>query len=599
VKYLDGKRLKRAINAGWLWLDRHRERLNAINVFPVADGDTGTNMALTLKAAVAGANMAKSDSLQDVADSIALHSLRGAQGNSGVIMSQYFKGVAEYIRRRKRLDLNGVAGVFSAGADSAYGAMKDPMEGTILTVIREMAEHLQETKSRFSSMKGLLQSAVERGKQSLSETKSKLKVLADADVVDAGGQGFIHFIEGICYLIRTGELPSSVNQLVSADEAPRIIVEHTKFRYCSEFLVKGNGFDTDSIKSKLENLGDSLIVARAAIQQDEYLRIHIHTDVPDTIRQIAASFGEIETGKVDDMKAQNTTMRKWRAKFTGKQTRQTVRILTDSTCDLPADVAEFYDIEVVPLKVTFGSDVYHDGIDLEKDRFYRMLADSAQLPTTSQPSPGEFIEYYERVFDRGDCSSLISIHVSSKLSGTFNSAVIAGKDFKGKIIHLDSRSVSLGLGMLAIVAAELARDGFAAQDIIKTIERHKNNQKLFFTLGSLEYLIKGGRVSGARGFLGRFLGLRPLLSLVDGEIVPIDKARSDEKLLEKIIKSLAGEYPGGRWAVGHTAFPTRSDEIVAVLKKRLGVENVLEGEIGPAVGTHAGPGSWGIFYTKG
>lgn len=598
MKYLNGKRLRRAVNAGWLWLENHRDSLNAINVFPVADGDTGTNMALTLKAAVSGANTAKSDSLQDVADSIALHSLRGAQGNSGVILSQYFKGVAEYIRRRDRLYTHEVAGVFSAGATSAYGALKDPKEGTILTVIREMAEHLQQTKKPFSNMMHLMQSAIERGRQSLAETKSRLKVLADADVVDAGGQGFVHFIEGIYQFIKSGNMPSRLPEVSAGDELPKIVEEHSAFRYCTEFLVKGSEFDTEGIKSRLEGFGDSLIVASTGRDDGCYLRIHIHTDTPEPLREIAVSLGELETEKIDDMKSQNTAMRAWRAKFRRKSVK-TIRIVTDSTCDLPRETAQFYDIDIIPLKVTFGSSIYKDGIDLEIDRFYGMLEKSSELPKTSQPSPGECEEFYDGIYSRGDCDHILSIHLSSKLSGTLNSAMMAGGKFDNKITHYDSGTVSLGLGIMVIAAAEMARKGKSLQSIIELLDRLKQNQKLFFTLGSIEYLIKGGRVGGAKAFLGRILGLKPLLSLVDGEIVPLDKARSEEKLLERIIAELPPDSRRGRLAVGHAAAPERMDEIVTVIRKKLGVENILTGEIGPTVGTHAGPGSWGIFYTKG
>lgn len=599
MKYLDGKRLRRAVNAGWLCLENNRDHLNAINVFPVADGDTGTNMALTLKAAVAGANSAKSDSLQDVADSIALHSLRGAQGNSGVILSQYFKGVAEYVGSKKRLDINGIAGVFSAGSDSAYGALNDPKEGTILTVIREMAEHLEDTKSHFTSLRNLLQSAIDRGQRSVKETKSKLRVLADADVVDAGGEGFVNFIEGIYQFIKTGEMPRAKESQVNPESLPEMVAEHSAFRYCSEYLVKGAGFDSDSIKNRLNNLGDSLIVACTGIGADEYLRIHIHTDTPETIKEIAVSLGTLESTKVDDMKAQNTAMRKWRAKFK-KQARKTVRIVTDSTSDLTGELAQFYDIEVVPLKVMFGSDVYLDGIDLTKDQFYEKLASYPELPKTSQPSPGDFVDMYKTIFDRGDCDSIISLHVSSKLSGTFNSALRGAEEFGNKILHFDSSSVSMGLGLLAMIAAEMARNGDSPRKIVKYLEKQKVSQKLFFTLGTMEYLIKGGRVGAARGFIGKILGLKPLLALENGVIVPYDKARSEEKLLERIISVISKDVsPDGRWAVGHAAVPSRMKSIVALLEERFGAKNVHTGEIGPTVGTHTGPGTWGIYYMKG
>ena len=599
MKYLDGKRLRRALNAGWLCLENNREHLNAINVFPVADGDTGTNMALTLKAAVAGANSAKSDSLQDVAESIALHSLRGAQGNSGVILSQYFKGVAEYVGRKERLDINGIAGVFSAGSDSAYGALNDPKEGTILTVIREMAEHLEDTKSHFASLRNLLRSAIDRGKRSVSETKSKLRVLADADVVDAGGEGFVNFIEGIYQFIKTGEMPRIKESQVNPESLPEMVAEHSAFRYCSEYLVKGAGFDSDSIKNRLNDLGDSLIVACTGIGADEYLRIHIHTDTPETIEEIAVSLGTLESTKVDDMKAQNVAMRKWRAKFK-KQARKTVRIVTDSTSDLPSELARFYDIEVVPLKVMFGSDVYLDGVDLTKDQFYEKLASFPELPKTSQPSPGDFIDRYKTIFDRGDCDSIISLHVSSKLSGTFNSALRGAEEFGNKILHFDSNSVSMGLGLQAVIAAEMARNGDSPRKIVEYLEKRKVSQKLFFTLGTMEYLIKGGRVGAARGFIGKMLGLKPLLALENGVIVPYDKARSEEKLLERIISVISEDVsPDGRWAVGHAAVPSRMKSIVALLEERFGVNDIHTGEIGPTVGTHTGPGTWGIYYMRG
>lgn len=597
MKYLDGKRLRKAVNAGSLWLDRHRESLNAINVFPVADGDTGSNMALTLKAAVMGANRTGSDALQDVADSIALHSLRGAQGNSGVILSQYFKGVAEHIRRRKRLGPDEVADVFEAGADSAYKALKDPKEGTILTVIREMAEHLRPTKNRFSNLRNLIHSALERGKTSLIETKTKLKVLADAGVVDAGGQGFVHFIEGIYNFMKTGETAAQQGSTEEIAVIPGVIRENSNYRYCAEFLVKGRGFDTESVKKTLEEQGDSLIVACMGDGGSQYLRIHIHTDTPYIVRHAAVALGELETSKIDDMNSQNIFMRR-QAAFVRKPVK-TVRIVTDSASDLPREIAEFNDIEIVPLKVIFGGESFRDGRDIDNEGFYRMLAANNAHPTTSQPSPGEVSDVYEKTFSRGDCGSIISIHLSSKLSGTYNSALIAGEKFEGRVFHFDSGTVSLGLGLQAIAASEMARNGYSAESILGRLEEFKANQKLFFSLGSIDYLIKGGRVGRAKGFLGKLLGLRPLLSLDDGEVVPVGKGRSDHKLMETIFSIVSEDCQGYRWAAGHAAAPSRLAEIESHLKEKLGIDNILTGEIGPVVGTHAGPGSWGIFCMKG
>jgi DegV family protein with EDD domain len=598
MQYLDGIRLKRAIKAGYLWLNQNRERLNAINVFPVADGDTGTNMALTLQAAVAGAYSARTNSLQDVANSIALHSLRGARGNSGVILSQYFKGIAESIGKKERLHIPDIAGIFSAGADSAYRAMSEPREGTILTVLREMGEHLHQAHARFKNVHALLESAMERGRTSLSETKEKLKVLADAGVVDAGAQGFVHFIEGIHNFIKTGELSREADKVDDVREIPEVVEEHSKFRYCTEFLVKGSNFDTLELKDRLKGLGDSLIVASTGGGEFEYLRVHIHTDTPQKIKSLAQTIGLIENEKIDDMKSQNRLMRKWRAGLR-RTSRKTVRIVTDSTCDLPEGMADFYDIEIVPLNVMFGATAYKDGVDLHRKDFYRLLSESREFPKTSQPSPEDFSDAYKRVFGRGDAGTIISLHLSANLSGTYNSASKASEEFGAKVNVFDSGTVSLGLGMMAVIAAEMARNGDSLESIIGRLAEMKKSQKLFFTLDSVDYLVKGGRVGKARGFLGKILRLKPILTLVNGEVQPLSKARNQEKIIENILSLLPKDLSDTRLAIAHAADPSKLRLITDALRDRYDLNEILTGEIGPTVGAHCGPGTWGLFFVKG
>jgi DegV family protein with EDD domain len=597
LRYLDGKRLRKAVNAGWLWLNQHRERLNAINVFPVADGDTGTNMSQTLRSAALGANSARSNSLGDVADAIAIYSLRGAQGNSGVILSQYFKGVAEHIGNRRKIYSDDLAGTFSAGADSAYRSVKEPREGTILTVLREIAEQAEKTRTYRKNISQMIESAIAHGKKILSSTKYKLKALSDADVVDAGGLGFVHFMEGIHHLISKGEIDRAISIEPEETDVPRRVEKHSRFRFCSEYLIRGHNYNIEEIERRLEGIGDSTIVAGTAFGKESYLRIHIHTDNPDEVEMLARSVGILEMRKVEDMVKQNREMRGWRARYRRNTTR-VVRIVTDSTCDLPPDLAAFHDIEIVPLKVAFDSEVYRDGIDLDNHSFYEKLSLSKMLPRTSQPSPHEFAERYREALDRGDCAQVLSIHLSSKLSGTFNSASSAAQD-NGKVTCFDSGTVSLGLGLMVIAASEMAAKGYDLSMILAKLESIRQNQGLIFTLGSIQYLIKGGRVGRARGFLGRLLGLRPVLILDDGEVHPVARVRSEEKAIEKIVSLLPKDGVGYRWAVAHAAFPRYIELSQRILRERFGINDVLAGEVGPTVGTHAGPGTWGIFYMKG
>jgi hypothetical protein len=554
-------------------------------------------MALTLRSAAIGANSSPSDSLSDVADAIALQSLRGAQGNSGVILSQYFRGVAESIHGRKRLYLGDMGGTFRAGAESAYRSVREPREGTILTVLNEIAVHAEKPQSR-RGLGQMLESAINRGRHALEATRCKIKELSDANVVDAGGQGFLHFMEGIVHLIRRGDIVSGAGEAPIGELAiPTAVDVNSRFRFCSEFLVKAPKFDLESARNKLSEFGDSLIVASASFGPDSYLRIHIHTDSPTRVEKLAASLGVLEKRKIDDMQAQNKSMRRWRS-FLRRGPARTVRIVTDSTCDLPLPLATFYGIEVVPLKVSFGDQVFLDGVDLDNLSFYRKLRDSQLSPTTSQPSPADFMARYREQFDRTDCDRILSIHLSSKLSGTLSSAVTAAREFGGKVTALDSGTVSLGMGLMAISAAEMAGDGAGIDSIISRLEELKKEQGLFFTLGTLDYLIRGGRIGRARGMMGKLLGLRPILALRDGEVVPIAKVRG-ERVMEKILALLPEEGNDYRWAVGHADSPAQVELLTEVLKERFGAGEVLAGEIGPAVGAHAGPGSWGIFYMKG
>jgi len=597
LQYLDGKRLRAAVNAGWSWLNRNRERLNAINVFPVADGDTGTNMALTLRYAAIGANSVKSNKLYEVAEAMALHSLRGARGNSGVILSQYFRGFSEYIGNRRRLKMNEIAGAFAAGAESAYRALQDPREGTILTVIREIAEHMQSVHDKCENLAILFESAIEKGKKSVEATKYKLKVLSDAKVVDAGGQGFLHFIEGIGRLIKNGRIELESDTKGDSLELPVSLIEVSRYRYCSEFLVHSPNFDIDQIKQDLEGFGDSLIVASMKSSGQTLLRIHIHTDNPHKIEEYSASIGVLENKKIDDMQQQNQAMiNRQRSKIISQRA---IHIVTDSTCDLPQELQEKYGIEVVPLKVSFGDETFLDGQTLSAGDFYQKMQNLTDYPKTSQPSPGDFINAYESILEKSKDSQILSLHLSSKLSGTFNSASQAAAGFGKNITIYDTDSVSFGLGIMAIAAAEMADRGETISRIIKKLDRMKKNQLIVFTLGTLDYVIRGGRIGKAKGFVAKLFGLKPILAIQNGLVVPIAKASNEEKLLAKIKSLLPKSTPDTKWAIAHANAPEKIPSLKKMLAEEFGAENILDGEFGPTVGSHAGPGTWGIICVRG
>src|SRR5665647_2815631 len=214
-----------------------------------------------------------------------------------------------------------------------------------------------------------------------------------------------------------------------------------------------------------------------------------------------------------------------------------IRLVTDSTADIPKEVCLTLGIEVVPLKVHFGSDTYRDGVSLQAEQFYALLAQSSTLPTTSQPSPIDFLETYKRINEESDVQ-IISIHISAELSGTFQSAVLAKSLLNEKmdITTIDSRTASYALGGIVVAAAEAAKQGSSKEKILELIHKLIEQSQLYFLVDTLEYMQKGGRIGKAAALLGSLLKIKPILSVEDGIAVSVDKVRGKKAAVNRIIE---------------------------------------------------------------
>lgn len=268
-----------------------------------------------------------------------------------------------------------------------------------------------------------------------------------------------------------------------------------------------------------------------------------------------------------------------------------VKIVTDSTAYLTEDIVTRYDIRVVPLRVLFEEQAYRDGIDLSNDEFYRMLAAARKLPTTSQPPVGDFQEAYGELLAQGH--EIVSIHISSKLSGTMESARAAAEHFPGAPLHIvDSHSTSLGLAMMVISAASAALAGQSAAQIVQRLEQMRRDTTLLFVVDTLEYLEKGGRIGAARALLGTLLKIKPILKIEDGAIVPFTTVRTKRKAVSYMVDYLAGLAGERRVlaSVAHAQAPEEVAQLEAMLRGRLNCDNLFVGEIGPVIATHGGPG---------
>jgi DegV family protein with EDD domain len=273
-----------------------------------------------------------------------------------------------------------------------------------------------------------------------------------------------------------------------------------------------------------------------------------------------------------------------------------VRIVTDSAADLPADEVARLDVEVVPLSIRFGADEFTDGVDLSVSEFYERLASSADLPETSAPSPGAFEAAYRRQAEAG-ADSVVCINLSSGLSATIQSAQNAATAVAGDIDVrvVDSRSITSGLGTQVTIAAEAAAGGASADEIVALVEGLSTRTHVLGALDTLDNLRKGGRIGGAQALLGSLLSIKPLLDISSGEVAEAGKARTRRKALEWLRDQLFALPDVDHLCVSHGMAPD-VDEMLALIAPRYPADKVRVATIGPTIGTHAGPRVMGLTW---
>jgi len=303
ILYCDGERFRKALVAGANWLSQNSETLNQLNVFPVPDGDTGTNMSLTLIAAVDELKGMEGAPLDEVLEAAARGTLMGARGCSGVILSQIIAGFAEVAHGKNRFNPQDIVDGFAIGTKRAYQAVTEPREGTILTVLSDAADEASQCVAANGDMIQMMEKTLDRAKKSLENTPNLLPVLAQAGVVDSGGQGLVCILEGILRLVRGESLEIAKAKAEQPSEAAQAKVEQSwETPYCTEFVLTARNTDIPEIREKLSKHGTDLVV----VGWGDLLRVHIHTGDPEKALAIAHFYGKPGNVKIDDMRKQHT-----------------------------------------------------------------------------------------------------------------------------------------------------------------------------------------------------------------------------------------------------------------------------------------------------
>ena len=587
-KSLDASRLAPALVSGIHRVIGDQETLNRINVFPVPDGDTGTNLSLSLGSALAVLEPAPGPHLGQLLARLADALLDGARGNSGAIVAQFFQGLSDAAGDAARFTAESFAAAVAAGRDYAHDALAKPREGTILSTISAFAASIEQQvfEHGIRDFGALLPAASRRTDAAVEATTGQLAVLQKAGVVDAGARGFAELVGGIADYIATGVAdPPPDPELFAVDE---FVVaagdgDDSAFRYCIECLVTGDDIDRRKLRESLAVLGDSLVLAGTRRKA----RIHIHVNEPEAVFRTAADFGTVSGQKADDMHRQAHS-----SHATGRR----FAVIVDSAADIADADLERYDIHVVPLRIQFGERGYLDKVGITATEFYAELASNPQHPTTSQPAPGDFRRQFQ--FLASHYADVLSINVTSRASGTAQAAEAAAEriDARGRVHVLDTRNASVGQGLLAAHAAACAEAGKDVATTRTELEELIVHTRTYALMHDLRFAVRGGRVPA---WVGRLAGLFRLATVIrtvpDGRIATagffVGRRRRLERFAAHIARRLDDDVPV-RIGIAHAVCEDDAVRLAAELRARIGsVERLDVTELGTALGVHTGPGA--------
>jgi DegV family protein with EDD domain len=516
----------------------------------------------------------------------------GARGNSGMLLAHFLLGFSESLGDRAAASAADIATAVRAGSDRLYASLDDPREGTILTVAREAAEAAERAAADSPDIAHFMHRLLEEGEAALARTPDLMAALREAGVVDAGGKGFVRMLEGVVRYIEGDPILAVTEVEFGPAEVPAAMVEvaaERDFQFCTEVLVRGEQLPPgNEVRAAMHAFGGSVVVAAAG----DILKIHVHTDSPEAVFTCAARWGRVETTKADDMRAQHRRL--------AHPERRPVAVVADSSADLADAVLDRHRIALVPLQVVFGRETFRDRVELKPEEFYRRLRAARELPTTSQPTPADFVRVLRDA--RGEAEEVVAVLLSAALSGTFASAQAAVKAAGISGVHLvDSRSASLGLGMLALRGAELAGSGWRGADIARELERLRDRAGMLLTVDRYDNLLRSGRVSRGKAWIAGMLDVKPILSLdASGRVLPVDRVRGRENVVPRVLALLENRLTPRpkvvRFGVAHAEAPEMAERVrnalVAAYRPRDCFVTLATG----VLATHVGPGAWAIFY---
>jgi len=588
-KYLDGAAFADALVSGIHCVVGEQDLLNHINVFPVADGDTGTNLSLSLGSALAVLNHQSDRHLGTLLARIADALLDGSRGNSGAIVAQFFQGVSDSAGEMTRFTPYTFSQAVATGSEYAHDALSQPREGTILTVIaavsNAIASHVASV--RDGEFPPLMSVALERGQTALEETTDQLDVLRKAGVVDAGAKGFVELLRGMTEYIKHGSIADEPDlSVLGVGESLPVMAgsdEDSEFRFCTECIISGADIDRRKLRETLSSLGDSLLLAGTKRKA----KIHIHVNDPEEVFDVGRQYGEVSNEKADDMHRQAHSSHDTASRFA---------VITDSAADIADEDLERLDIHMVPCRLQFGDRGYLDKVSISAPEFFEELASNPAHPTTSQPAPGDFRRQFQ--FLASHFNDVLAFTVTGSASGTYQAALSAAErvNAPGRIHVIDSLNASLGQGLLAVFAAECAHAGLSVEKTIAAVNDLIPQTNIYGMLRDLRYAVRGGRVPSWVRTIAQVLNITPFIRATpNGHIAPSGFAFGQRDRVRKFARSLVRNARGRgplNVAIGHAACPEDAEKLETILRRDLAqIKRLTTTSLGAALGVHTGPGA--------
>lgn len=589
MKYLDGDTLATALTSGIHRVIGEQELLNRINVFPVADSDTGTNLTLSLSSALGVLGHPAEKHLGTMLAAIADALLDGARGNSGAIVAQFFQGISDSAAEMTRFTTYTFARAVSKGSEYAHDALSQPREGTILSVIAAFADGFTHGVSTNgdAAFPAIMRDATMRVDEALLNTPNQLEVLRKAGVVDAGAKGFAELVTGIADFLCEGKVVPMPEVALQLDIEPAVDFDETdnasQYRFCTECMVTATDINRRKLREALAELGDSLVLAGTKRKA----KIHVHVDNPKSVFEVARRFGTVSAEKADDMHRQQHSVHNATRGFA---------VITDSAADVSDDDLERLDIHMVPCRIQFGNRGYLDKVSVTIDEFYAELKSNPDHPTTSQPAPGDFRRQFE--FLESHFTDVLSINLTSTASGTFEAARLAASRSSAphRIHVVDSKNASMGQGQLVVLAAECANSGLDIKRTIAVLEKHIPLTRSFALLHDLRYAVRGGRLPAWVKTIAELFRLRPIIATKpDGRIALAGFLFGAQNRIASFAKFIARRAPKTEAievGIGHALCEDDARALEGEIRSRIpAITKLRIGELGPALGVHGGPGT--------